>query len=83
MPWRAGTNHIVTSPLEFEQLLAGLVPRPHLCLATTAFRPSILPAGGPLRVGMRHSLPQSRRPPAEIETTPLGDCPLATHSTDH
>jgi len=27
-PWRDGTTHLVTSPLEFMQWLAALVPRP-------------------------------------------------------
>jgi len=31
-PWRDGTTHLVRSPLEFMQRLAGLVPRPRLHL---------------------------------------------------
>ena len=31
-PWRAGTTHLVMSPLEFMQRLAALVPRPRLHL---------------------------------------------------
>ena len=31
-PWRDGTTHLVTSPLEFMQRLAALVPRPRLHL---------------------------------------------------
>ena len=31
-PWRDGTTHVVTSPLEFMQRLAAFVPRPSLPL---------------------------------------------------
>ena len=52
-PWRDGTTHLVTSPLEFMQRLAALVPRPRLhliryhgVLAPNAkLRPLVVPQG--------------------------------------
>lgn len=38
-PWRVGTTHLVTSPLDFMQRLAAPVSRPRLCQTAAASRP--------------------------------------------
>ena len=50
-PWRAGTTHLVMSPLEFMQRLAALVPRPRLHLIRFGARVTSLRevSGPPLR----------------------------------
>jgi len=40
-PWRDGTTHLVMSPLESVQRLAGLLPQPRLQPPTTASRLSV------------------------------------------
>jgi hypothetical protein len=61
--------HLVTTPLEFMERLAPLVPRPRLHLPTTASRLSISAAVLPVRVVFRYSRSAVEEPLGDVQLT--------------
>ena len=73
-PWRAGTTHLVMSPLEFMQRLAALVPRPRLHLIRLH---GVLAPNAKLRARVVPQGPPGQEQ-AATEAAAAGECEVPT-----
>ena len=74
-PWRDGTTHLVTSPLEFMQRLAALVPRPRLHLIRFH---GVLAPNAKLRARVVPQGPPGQAQPATEDAATTGGCEVDT-----